>query len=55
MMYLLWFVELKNVLMQSKSKIIFGLFVSEGADPCDTAYQLHKCYHDENPEVSTRI
>jgi hypothetical protein len=29
-------------------------FFSEAADPCETAFQMHKCYHDENPEVSTK-
>ncbi|PSN48086.1 hypothetical protein C0J52_03445 [Blattella germanica] len=26
-----------------------------GSDPCDTAYMMHKCYHDANPEVSTHL
>nr|WCP86623.1 odorant binding protein 7 [Coptotermes formosanus] len=28
---------------------------TKGADPCDTAYQIHKCYHDENPELYRRV
>ncbi|KDR09909.1 general odorant-binding protein 69a-like [Zootermopsis nevadensis] len=28
---------------------------TQGADACDTAYQLHKCYHDANPELYRRV
>ncbi|XP_023722108.1 general odorant-binding protein 69a-like [Cryptotermes secundus] len=28
---------------------------TKGSDPCDTAYQIHKCYHDENPELYRKV
>jgi hypothetical protein len=29
----------------------FVTFLTAGKDACDKAYQMHKCYHKENPEV----
>ncbi|XP_063227106.1 general odorant-binding protein 69a-like [Bacillus rossius redtenbacheri] len=50
--------ELLNVPPEVKEeghRIVTACQHTKGADPCDTAYQLHKCYHDANPELYNRV
>ncbi|XP_069702588.1 general odorant-binding protein 56d-like [Periplaneta americana] len=46
--------ELENVppeILEEGHRIVKFCSTTVGADPCDTAYQIHKCYHNANPEL----
>ncbi|CAG2067650.1 unnamed protein product [Timema podura] len=50
--------ELKNVppeVQEEGHKIVHACQNTQGDDPCDTAFRIHKCYHDKNPEVRPPI
>ncbi|KAJ9593295.1 hypothetical protein L9F63_015170, partial [Diploptera punctata] len=47
--------ELENVppeILEEGHRIIKACHGTQGADACDAAYQMHRCYHRENPSVS---
>ncbi|PSN48084.1 hypothetical protein C0J52_03447 [Blattella germanica] len=50
--------ELENVppeILEEGHRIIKACHGTEGADGCDTAYQIHRCYHRENPELYSLV
>ncbi|KDR09910.1 general odorant-binding protein 83a-like [Zootermopsis nevadensis] len=50
--------ELQNVppeIVEEGHRIVKTCHGTPGKDPCDKAYQVHKCYHKENPELYSLI
>nr|AGM32399.1 odorant-binding protein [Coptotermes formosanus] len=50
--------ELENVppeIMEEGHRIINACKRTPGKGACDKAYQMHKCYHNENPELYSLV
>ncbi|XP_069702576.1 general odorant-binding protein 56d-like [Periplaneta americana] len=50
--------ELENVppeILEEGHRIIKACHGTQGSSACDTAYQMHKCYHNQNPELYSLV
>nr|CAD7415023.1 unnamed protein product [Timema poppensis] len=50
--------ELKNVppeVQEEGHRIVHACQDTQGDDPCDTAFRIHKCYHNTNPEPQLEL